>query len=437
MAYVFKIFDTLQQPVQLEALTGRRPMLAYPVRTVFKAEDAIPTQARRILLQVGLHGTEEWMVRDDATSIMSQTRPTRALKRYVARSPILRLTPGAYLRMWAVVLPAGMTVKLDVSDWVDDGCFGKVGVEVTYRVGGDTSVKEASFLTSPSLAPNGAQPQQDSGAFGSGLQQMHTELLIPPAIVDNAASLDNWSDGVTAEIAVYYQGSPRVVDLVVFEEPYRFAADTADALWPLPMLTGADGKIATDLPSDYPVRQSKSGQTGGGTYAQADAALRQREIGPLLWCHTTHVESAAGYTDAEPDPATVTSTSYVEVLSGASSYNTDRPGVSVSCGANARVQKSTHHTLVLRDKDNVVPVRCWIRAKNSAGGEIGTIRFMSADYSIAEVVVTGTSYAWFSATGHLRCGLGPEDTTLLQVLAMVTGGTLSWTAIAVEYAHIA
>ena len=245
------------------------------------------------------------------------------------------------------------------------------------------------------------------------------------------------SDGVPAGIAVYYQGSPRVVDLVVFEEPYKFAADTGDTLWPLPLLTGGDGKSLTSLPSEYPIRQAKTGVTGGGTYVQADAALRQRELGPLLWSHTTHVESAAGYTDAEPDPATVTSTSFAEVLSGASSYDADRPGVSVSCGANARVQKFSHHTLMLRDKDNVVPVRCWIRAKNSAGGEVGTIRFMSADYAIAEVVVTGTSYAWFSATGHLRCGLGPEDTTLLQVLAKVTGGTLSWTALAVEFAHIA
>lgn len=436
MALRYKNQNTPQHPIDLEELTGRRPMERHPVRGVFVAQDSLPSHTRRVLLQVGLHGANAWQVRDDATDAGSQTRPTRLLRRYVARSPRLRLTPGCFLRMHATANRTGLTVKEVEGDWIDDGPFGEIGVNVTYRnTGGGSSVASAVVVPVLSLAPNGAQPSGDGGAWG-GVQQLRTALLKPPVVVSPAA-MEAWSDGVTAEISVYYQGSPRPVDVVVYEEAFQYARDTDDGLWALPLLTDGAGKSLAGLAHDYPVYQAKVGQTGGGTYVLADAALRQRELGPMLWSHTAHVEPEAAYDAVEVAAQAVTDTTPEELLTGIAAYATDRGGVSVSCGANARVQAFSHHTHVLRDKDNCVPVRCWILAKMAAGGTTGVVRFTSADYSIAEVRVTGTDWAWFSTTGHLRCGLGPEDTSLLQVFARVTAGTLSWRHLAIEYAHLA
>lgn len=443
MSYKFKFLNDGEASTtpDLEPLTGRRPMTVPPVRTVFVAQDAMHTQTRRVMLQVGLHGAENWQIGDTPVAEGVQLRPTRALKRYVGRSPALRLTPGCFLRMTLVALPSGLTMVLDgEGTWVEDGPFGEVGIEVKYRnAGGEESVATATLTPVLSAAANGAQPQGPAAAFGA-LQRLRTLLLKPPVVID-VPGIEAWCDGVTAEIAVYYRGGPRVLDLVVHEEPYMFAADTEGELWAQPMLTDGSGQSLAGLPSDFPVYQAKIGEVGGGTYVLADAALRQRELGPLLWCYTGRIESEAGLNDAEVAADTfAVSSFFAELVSGVAGYRVDRPGVSVSCGANARVQAFSHHTHVLRDADNVVPVRCWILGKMAMTTPTPSarIRFAAADYSIAEVVVSGTEYAWYSATGHLRCGLGPGDDTVLQLLGRVTAGaTLSWRAAFVEYAHLA
>lgn len=438
MATRHKILDTPQHPSNLEGLTGRRPLEAFPVRDVFVAQDSLPAHTRRVLLQVGRHGADGWMVPDTALVDGVQSRPTRTLKRYVARSPPLRLTPGAFIRMTGAFLPCGLTQRDDPDDgWISDGLAGAVGVELTFRsTGGDSSSIAAELLPALSGAPNGAAPQGDGAGFG-GLQRLRTQLLRPPA-ANSIDTLTEWSDGVTVEIAVYFRGAPRPLDVVVHEVPSQYAADTAGAgFWSLPLMTDPAGQSLPGLAHEFPVYQAKVGEVGGGTYVLADAALRQREIGPMLWSHTQHIESEAGVNDAEVDALALTSTTFVEMLSTDTEFDAAGPGISVSCGANARLQGVSHHTLVLRDTDNAVPVRCWILAKMTTG--TGTVRFVSADYSVCEVKVTSTDWAWVSATGHLRCGIGAEDVATLQVFAKVAGAgaALGWRQMAIEYAHLA
>lgn len=50
----------------------------------------------------------------------------------------------------------------------------------------------------------------------------------------------------------------------------------------------------------------------------------------------------------------------------------------------------------------------------------------SEGYSVAEVTA-GSTDGWSSATGRLRCGLGPEDTSVMQILdgKLAAAGTLT------------
>lgn len=430
--------DYSQLDPDLDAMRGGETLRANPVIETLNAADALLGHGRRILARVGLHGDSAWQVPDTAPAVLSQTHPERGVQRTVAQVPPIKLTPGHFLRAVLLSLPAGQTSAEDgVSfPWKAGGCEGSVDASITFDNGVDTDVVEVSMLVPPSTEDDGAQPQ-GAGAAWEALYAMRSALLMPAVVVDDA-SLAEWCEEVTAEITIFYESSPRVVDFVIYEEPYRYAIDNGTSRWAAPLNTTGDGKLLKKLPSGYPVEQAVAGVYGGGLLMLADAVERQRRIGPTLWYHTVWQEGFAPVDSLAPTALTTSATAFTELLAGEAGFDPDGDGVSVSSGANGRVFESSHDELVLRDDDNVVAVRCRIWAKVSNVAATGTVRFQTAEWSVVDVTVTGTSYAWHTATGHLRCGLGPQDPTILQLLGKVTATyTLSWLYVAVEFLDLA
>lgn len=431
--------DHVQNDPDIDAMRGLEPMYSAPVIESFNAEDAVLGHGRRIVARVGLQGSDAWSVPDTNPDLDTQTHPERGVQREVARIPALKLTPGCFLRAMVLALPAGQTSAEDGlgHPWKAGGREGSVDATITYyNIIDDPEVVELSMITPPSGEAGGAQPQGDGGAW-KALYTMRSGLLLPGAVVGDA-SLAAWSENVTAEIVIYYQSSPRVIDFVIYEEPYFYAASTADTLWAAPLHTSSAGEPLKKLPSPYPVEQAIAGVNGGGTLTLAAAAERQRRsLGPMLWTHTVYRESFAPVDATEPVASTVSTDDFSELVSSETAFSADQPGVSVSSGANGRVFETSHDQLVLRDKDNVVAVRCWVYGRVNNGSATGVVRFQTAPWSVVEVVVTGTGYDWFSMTGHIRCGLGPQDPTVLQVFGKVTTAyTLSWKYLAIEYVNL-
>ena len=87
----------------------------------------------------------------------------------------------------------------------------------------------------------------------------------------------------------------------------------------------------------------------------------------------------------------------------------------------------------MRGANACVPVRVWVYGA-SMGTGTAHVRFQSERYSIADVTMS-TTEGWHSAIGHLRCGIGVEDDSVLMVLGRVSaiGTTLLVRALCVEY----
>ncbi|MCY0995096.1 hypothetical protein OV203_48670, partial [Nannocystis sp. ILAH1] len=313
------------------------------------------------------------------------------------------------------------------------GPKGVVRVAATYDNGSSKTVTRDLSIPG-SETPNAAQPA-GAGAAWAQLHRRRSSLLLP-ADLTAPANLAAWCDVATVALTVSYVGSPRAVDVVVFEEPLALAYDLAAGDWAVPMHAAANGGDLGQLAGPVPVTRRSASDPGGGAEVMCDAAARLcQELGPVLLFVSAYDEGNQPISATETDAKLLTGTGFRDFLTTATaSFDATKPGWSASSGANARrVQDSEEHA-VLRDHDNVVPIRCYIYASLS-GASTGIARIETAGHSAAEIRVTGTSYAWFSAPGHLRCGLGAQDRTALQVKGRTTtpGVSLRWRYLMVAF----
>lgn len=421
-----------QTSVPLEPLRGSRLMSRARASAVHAAGDRVLSHGRRILCSVGLHGAKKWSVLD--TGVSAWLHPDATMPRVVARTPPIRLTPGHFVRAMVVANPSGLTTQPDgLGGYESGGGKGIVRVAATYDNGSSVTVTRDISIPG-SETPNAAQPAGDGAAWAQLHRRRSSRLL--PADLTAPANLAAWCDGVTAELTVSYIGSPRAVDVILFEEPLALAYDLTAGGWAAPMHASANGGDLGQLAGPVPVTRRSASDPGGGAEVVCDAAARLcQELGPLLLFVSAYDESNQTISGTEADAKLLTGTSFRDFMTTATtSFDATKPGWSVSSGANARrVQDSEEHA-VLRDLDNVVPVRCYIHASLS-GASTGIARVETANHSVAEVRVTGTSYAWFSAPGHLRCGLGAQDPTVLQVKGRTTtpGVSLRWRYLMVAF----
>lgn len=413
-----------QTDAPLDPLRGGRLMDRARASAVHATGDRVLSHGRRILLRAGLHGADAWHVSDDPVGL-TPLHPNSTTARVVARLPAVRLSPGCFPRFVVLANPAGMTeITVDTLP-AEAGAKGIVRLVCDFDNGTDTESVTRELSLPPSQATNAAQPS-GAGAAWANLTR-HMSLPIYPANLAPPAGLAAWCDGVDVALTLSYVGSPRAVDVVVFEEPFALAYDVSAGGWAAPMHGDPNGGNLGQLPGKWPVVRRSATDAGHGGEVLVDAAARcARELGPVLFSATTWAEGDQAFDAAEAASRSVTGTTWTELVSGVTAaYAASGAGWSVSSGANARRARDSEASVVLRDATNVVGVRAFIYAAMSSGTATGTVRFASGPESIAEIAVSGTSWGWHEATGHLRCGLGAQDPTSLQVRARTSGATSS------------
>lgn len=412
-----------QTSIPLDPLRGGLLMRRSRASSVHATGDRVLTHGRRVLLQVGLHGTDDWHVSDDAVG-MVLAHPDPDAERVVARLPAIALTPGHFPRLYVVANPSGMTAT--PGPVTAQGAKGIVRLACSFDNEIDSPTITKSVAIPGSIEANAARPSGPGGAWSHLYRRRST--IFEPANLALPANLAAWSEAFTCSMVLSYVGSPRALDVVVVEEPVAYAREISAGDWSAPLHANAQGENAGQLAGPWPVVKRATGDAGGGVEVLTDAARRvSQEIGPVLWTATVWEENDEDFTSTEVPGRGIDSTDWTEILIGTAAYSTADSGWSLSSGANARRVQESEATAVLRDRTNVVPVRCCVYGRMTTAGPTARVRFEAGPESIAEVAVSaGTSWAWHSAPGTLRCGLGAQDPSVGQVRAKVSSGTFEW-----------
>lgn len=423
-----------QTSIPLDPLRGGLLMRRSRASSVHATGDRVLSHGRRVLLQVGLHGADEWHVSDNAVGgVLAHPHPDT--ERVVARLPGITLTPGCFPRLIVAACPSGMTAT--AGPVTAQGAKGIVRLACSFDNGIDSPTTTTSIAIPGSTEANAAQPSGAAGAW-SHLYRRRSPL-ITPANLASLANLAAWSEAVTCSMTLSYVGGPRAVDVTVVEEPFAYARDVSAGGWLIPLHANQQGANLGQLPGPWPVVERSASDAGAGAEVLTDSARRlSQEIGPVLWSATTWNESGGDFTSTEAPARSAVGTAWTELLSASTAaYDADAAGWSLSSGANARRVQESEPTVVLRDKTNAVPVRCYVYGRMSTAGPTARVRFESSAESIAEVAVpAGTSWAWRDAPGTLRCGLGAQDPTVGQVRATTSDAAASfeWRYLLVTFA---
>ena len=420
----------------LQALAGGAPAKRDRVLSVFGQVDRLLGNGRRVLGRVGLHGSERFQVRSITPESTGQVYPTISASRKAARFPPVKLTPGHMLRFSALVNPCGLTNKVGGKlGWTEDSTFGQINVRVVFSGG----VTDTVVFSTGALPNSGNLYSGEGSADGwawANLHRVSIPLIYPDNVIDVLEDQYNYSDGVTAEVTIEYQGGVRCVDAVVQEVPHKYVRDVGtDTDYACALAVDGAGKTVGNYPVEYPIEEKGATDPTYGSLLLADVAHRQQhDTGPILMQWTAWDEETQDVSATEARAVSVTSTAWVSVTkSTLTDWSADYPGWSLSNGGNAQSFKSSNALREMRGANACVPVRVWVYGA-SMGTGTAHVRFQSERYSIADVTMS-TTEGWHSAIGHLRCGIGVEDDSVLMVLGRVSaiGTTLLVRALCIEY----
>lgn len=420
----------------LSPLRAGRPAKRDRVLSAHADPDRTLGNGSRVLGRVGLHGEAAHQVVSTTTTSGTQTYPTKTASRVALRTKVL-LTPGHFVKISALVEPSGATQKFDLGtgQWILDAVVGWIDISIVFTGGASQTV--AHTLTLPTSGNTYGGEGTASGWAWAALRRVASPLLAPIGALQNSLTLRSWCEDITAEITITYRGAPRVVDLVVQEVPFGYARSVgvdATSTYSTPLATIAGGQPPGAYPSAYPIDVGPGSDPTFGSELLADVVDRQhRRIGPLLAQWSGWRESQA-VTATAAVGVTTTSLTYVNLIdTSLTAWASASPGWSLSSGGQAQQVDTSDARRITRDADACVPVRCWVYGSRTGSGT-STVRFQSEGYSVAEVSITSTTDDWWSMTGHLRCGLGPENSSVLQILGkLAAAGTLTVRHVLVEY----
>lgn len=421
----------------LSPLRAGRPAKRDRVLSAHADADRTLGNGSRVVARVGLHGEAAMQVLSVNTTSGSQVYPTKTASRVALRAKVL-LTPGHFLKVSALVLPSGATQKITGLGYQLDAVVGWIDITIAYDGSFSETVTHTLNLPTSELQYGGEGT--DSGWAWAAMRRVESPLLAPVGALLNSLTLRNWCEDITATITIAYRGGPRVVDLVVQEIPFGYARSVgvdATATYSSPLATVAGGQPPATYPSLYPLEETGASNPTFGATLLADVVDRQQHrLGPVLAQWSGWRESQA-VTATAAVGVTTTSLTYVNLLdTSITAWAAASPGWSLASGGQAQQADTSDARRITRDKDACVPVRCWVYGSRTGSGT-STVRFQSESYSVAEVSITSTMDGWWSMTGHLRCGLGPEDTSVLQILGkLAAAGTLTVRHVLVEYLDV-
>lgn len=414
--------DTYTGDPPLEALLGRKLAKRDRVMSAFANPDRLLGNGRRVVARVGLHGSAEMMVGSaDPASGATQIYPTRVAVRTVLRAKWTP-TPGHFPVLSALVLPSGMTQKFSLGSltWGPDIPYGLISIRVDFDAVASETVTWSKVL--PVSGEQWAGEKQDPGAGWAALTRFESPMIAPDGI-GKAGTLHDWSEITTATATISVLGGVRLVDAVIQERPWAYVRDVAsDTLYSTPLVTDGSGAIVKTYPVEYPIDERGPSDPTYGSKLLADVVHRQQTaLGPVLASASLYDEASQGVASTDAEGVSTSSTTFVDLLhTSVTGWDDRTPGWSLSSGGNAQQFKTSNGLRETRDKNACVPVRIWVWC--SVSGGTGTLRFQSENYSVAELKITSATEAWRSCTGHLRCGLGPEDPSVLVMLGKTASG---------------
>lgn len=402
---------------------GGEPARRSVAHQACKDQDIPVTGGRRILAATGIQG-------ETGFSVLNGTDPDAGTQWYpeegFERTRLVvrqRLTPGCRLKVLALALPSGPN-----SDTAGEGHYweggrtGRLKVVATWNNGADEWSGTLDMSVPSSEETHGAEPDAWTPW---GIRKLQGFVPIPPPVEDSP----DWSGEVDVTIEIIAVASLRLIDCCVHEEPYEIHHDDDDREGTIHLAQGT-------YPSEYALTGKDLPNDARFGARQILKTLRdQRQLwGPTIMQWSSWKETTAGVTDADPDPLSITSTTFTEVTgTGITTFDEDRAGWSVSSAGNARCAEWSG-ILELRERVGVIPVVCRVYASVASGGDVGIIRFRSAPHSWCDLRVTSTSYGWVSGLWWMACPIHAEIGSVLQVFARVQAtDTLRIRYISVSY----
>ena len=416
---------TLPRPstAKLQALQWARRT---PVVNVLRAQDHCVTLGRRVILTQSLRGCAAWLIPDSSPETGTRTHPDNSTERVTSRG-LIELTPGHGLRISVLCVPGGrtQTTVLSGGNYHDDGGLGALVLRVTWTDSTGASVATDHTVDLPvSELDDGASTTAGDGTQWSRLRLLELGTLLPEPFTTSDV-VRRWSLRTTVTLSLACVGGARIVDACVSEAPAWIGYDAGDD-WCAHLYGSGKPENAGPVIS-YPLTELGAADPRGGTHHMIDVATNQTErLGPQLISWGAYDEDDYGVTSSEITAISYTTTGFQGFPnSSQSSWNASQQGWSLSCGAYARSYKHNHPRAV--GYDGVVPVRVRVYCRGADSGgttSAGVFRLQSAADSYVDVSIpSGTTWAWRTAYGYLRCGQGPGDLAVAQAFARRTGGS--------------
>lgn len=422
----YKIVDLVGVASMPPSTVGLAPgtvMQYEPFRAVAEAQDGVAAGCRRIVAVRCMSGAQSFHVpANGAPGVDLGSHgdyPDRDRWRDGGTIWAPRVFPGNVLRARIYYVGSGQTQYEDPpSTWNPGGPFGAIRLRHTWTAADGTTdgpIDEDLELPASEIE-DAAEP-----AGGAALWQALTflEVELRPTALDDEDVAVLWAENVAAQVEVHLRGAPRIVAVVVHEQPLRvvYAHDNEDA-------RAVNGQTGVEAPQTlFPQTKDTDGATYQeqrfGTGQLVGTARRQSELGPWV-CNLLAWDEGSQAFFEDIDPISVTSSTFVDILDqSSSSYDRDRPGFIVAA-AHAQQHHLCDAGLVLGGEAAVVPVRIRIEAYLTGDANLATIRVQSGEFEWIDIDIDGVVPTTYEATGYLECQVTPDHAwATVQVFARV------------------
>lgn len=374
----------------ISALAPNSVLRLDPNRRLWKAQDTIPGQARRILAEYGLMGSSSWAVPAGTVDPDSgaQDYPERNTWRTVAHTQG-RLTAGCTLAMHCLYCLAGLTQRQDGANWFSSGAWAELRATVTWRgpTGSTDITTHVLSMEGSNLGTWGGAETTEAGADWAGLREKLVEQIEPPAFTTDPAVGSVFSEWSEAEIELEVRGGERIVHAIVYEVPSVHTQDHNDA----------DAQTVHGAPQGSPdsPRRPQTDAADGVTFEHhrwgTTRVLQSHErqaarLGPHLVRFAANSHSGNDWDLTDQVPITITGAAtplrnlFDVTLSG---YDSAHPGWIVA-GSMAQLYR-LNATNFLQDRAAIIPVR--VRVDCDYNTTASTLRLQSSEFEWIDVAI--------------------------------------------------
>lgn len=291
---------------------------------------------------------------------------------------------------------------------------------------------------------NGSENTNPAGLQSS--QRLAQIKMAPPVNLADLEERNRWSRPHSVEIEIRYVGSPRVIDLTIWEVPnfWIAEADDADDEW-------TQHVFAIGKPDDEGVRTKwpvdEREDTGAGDRDQRIGTLQclrvaenqRKRFGPALFFWGAYMENAGAVTDTALPFITIgtagsatwvnaLNTSQGSTASSPAAFDPSEPGWSMGCAGYARSWLHNNTQVLPNTPYATVPVLVRVYCQNNDNTAVSA-RFHTAPddattdmqkFSWIDVTIPASmgAAAWVEAWGYLQVGVNPEQHVVGQLMVL-------------------